>query len=95
VSVGQRVFASASVENSFAAGGLAGTLGACPSVGGGAGAGLGGGAAAVGVGAGVAGAAVGAGAGAAEGAGGGPGVGGGTAVVWLNLGAAPLRHWAT
>jgi hypothetical protein len=93
VSVGQRVFASASVENSFAPGGLAGTLGACPAVGGGTGAGLDGGAAAVGAGAGVAGAAVGAGAGAAgaaEGAGGGAGVGGGTAVVWL--GAAPLRH---
>ena len=63
VSVGQRAFACASVENSFAPTGLAGTFGGEPAVGGGSGTGLDGGAAAVGAGAGAAGAAVGAGAG--------------------------------
>ena len=76
VSVGQRVLASVSVENSFAPAGLAGTLGAGPAVGGGGGAGLDGGAAAVGAGAGAAGAAAVEGAaGAAVGAGAGAGGG--------------------
>ena len=68
VSVGQRAFACASVENSLAPAGVPGVLGAGLAVEVGGGTGLAGGAAAVGAGAGAAGAARGAGAGGAAGA---------------------------
>jgi hypothetical protein len=90
--VGHRALACDSVENSFAAAGFAGTLGAGPAVGGGGGTGLDGRAAVVRGGVGAAGAAVGAGgaAGAAVGAGGGAAGAAGAAVGWAA--GVPPRH---